>query len=81
MRINAVRSPYRRAPWYYHAARFEPGKDNVFTECDNAKHDARRKKMSAGVSDGFCCAEAFVDRAVSTLEKRTQVWKILSILI
>jgi hypothetical protein len=47
--INAVRSPYRRAPWYYHAARFEPGKDNVFTECDNDKHDARRKKMAAGV--------------------------------
>ncbi|KAF2115707.1 pisatin demethylase [Lophiotrema nucula] len=46
--INAVRSPYTRAEWYYHAARFEPGKDNVFTECDNEKHDARRKKMVAG---------------------------------
>lgn len=49
-KINAVRSPYRRAPWYYHAARFEPGKDNVFTDCDNDSHDARRKKMAAGVS-------------------------------
>lgn len=49
-RINAVRSPYRRAPWYYHAARFEPGKDNVFTDCDNDSHDARRKKMASGVS-------------------------------
>jgi len=48
-RINAVRSPYTRASWYYHAARFEPGKDNVFTECDNAKHDARRKKLASGV--------------------------------
>ncbi|KAF2997664.1 hypothetical protein E8E13_005689 [Curvularia kusanoi] len=48
--INGVRSPYRRAPWYYHAARFEPGKDNVFTECDNERHDARRKKMYAGYS-------------------------------
>ncbi|KAF2000019.1 pisatin demethylase [Amniculicola lignicola CBS 123094] len=48
--INAVRSPYKRAEWYYHAARFEPGKDNVFTECDNDKHDARRKKMAAGYS-------------------------------
>ncbi|KAF2791473.1 pisatin demethylase [Melanomma pulvis-pyrius CBS 109.77] len=46
--INAVRSPYKRAEWYYHAARFEPGKDNVFTECDNEKHDARRRKMAAG---------------------------------
>ncbi|KAH7401054.1 cytochrome P450 monooxygenase-like protein [Phaeosphaeria sp. MPI-PUGE-AT-0046c] len=49
-KINAVRSPYQRAPWYYHAARFEPGKDNVFTECDNDRHDARRKKMAAGYS-------------------------------
>jgi hypothetical protein len=49
-RINAVRSPYTRASWYYHAARFEPGKDNVFTECDNSKHDARRKKLASGVS-------------------------------
>ncbi|KAJ4412359.1 hypothetical protein N0V91_000831 [Didymella pomorum] len=31
-------------------ARFEPGKDNVFTECDNDRHDARRKKMYAGYS-------------------------------
>ncbi|KAJ4305522.1 hypothetical protein N0V90_001053 [Kalmusia sp. IMI 367209] len=29
-------------------ARFEPGKDNVFTECDNERHDARRRKMAAG---------------------------------
>jgi len=48
--INAVRSPYSRAPWYYHCARFEPGKDNVFTECDNDKHDARKKKMAFGYS-------------------------------
>lgn len=48
--INGVRSPYRKAPWYYNAARFEPGKDNVFTECDTERHDARRKKMYAGVS-------------------------------
>ncbi|KAF1351624.1 pisatin demethylase [Lizonia empirigonia] len=46
--INGVRSPYRKAPWYYNAARFEPGKDNVFTECDTERHDARRKKMYAG---------------------------------
>jgi cytochrome P450 len=49
-RINGARSTYRRAPWYYHAARFEPGKDNVFTECDNKRHDIRRKKMASGVS-------------------------------
>ncbi|KAF2205986.1 pisatin demethylase [Delitschia confertaspora ATCC 74209] len=48
--INAVRSPYTRSAWYYHSARFEPGKDNVFTECDNDKHDARRKKMASAYS-------------------------------
>ncbi|KAF2133154.1 cytochrome P450 [Dothidotthia symphoricarpi CBS 119687] len=46
--INGVRSPYQRAPWYYHAARFEPGKDNVFTDCNTDRHDARRKKMASG---------------------------------
>jgi hypothetical protein len=49
-RINGVRSEYRRAPWFYNATRFEPGKDNVFTECDNKRHDLRRKKMASGVS-------------------------------
>lgn len=55
-RINAVRSPYKRSSWYYHAARFETGKDNVFTECDNDRHDARRKKMVSGVSQSSACA-------------------------
>ncbi|KAI5378484.1 hypothetical protein J4E82_002799 [Alternaria postmessia] len=49
-RINAVRSPYARSSWYYHCARFETGKDNVFTDCDNDSHDARRKKMTSGYS-------------------------------
>jgi hypothetical protein len=48
-----VRSPYTRSPWYYHAARFEPGKDNVFTDCDNDSHDARRKKMISAVSKDY----------------------------
>ena len=48
--INGARSEYRRAPWFYHAARLEPGKDNVFSECDNKRHDLRRKKMASGVS-------------------------------
>lgn len=62
-KINAVRSPYTRSPWYYHAARFEPGKDNVFTDCDNDSHDARRKKMAAGVSISIC-------NSVQSLETR-----------
>lgn len=59
MRINAVRSPYKRSPWYYHAARFEVGKDNVFTECDNDRHDARRRKMLSGVSPTLIAFVAF----------------------
>lgn len=48
--VNAARSPYTRAPFFYHCIRIEPGVDNVFTECDNDRHDARRKQMAAGVS-------------------------------
>ncbi|KAF2661227.1 cytochrome P450 monooxygenase-like protein [Lophiostoma macrostomum CBS 122681] len=47
---HLITSSPERAEWYYHAARFEPGKDNIFTECDNERHDARRKKMAAGYS-------------------------------
>ncbi|KAH6648403.1 pisatin demethylase [Truncatella angustata] len=49
-KINGARSLYQKAPWYYHSARFEPGKDNIFTECDSDHHDDRRKKMAAGYS-------------------------------
>ena len=47
--INAVRSPYKRSDWYYHAARFKPGEDHVFSETDNEKHDKKRKQMFTGV--------------------------------
>jgi hypothetical protein len=47
--MSAVRSPYRRAEWFYHAIRFEPGKDSIFTDCENRRHDERRKKMASGV--------------------------------
>ena len=70
-RINAVRSPYKRSSWYYHAARFEPGKDNVFTECDNDRHDARRKKMVAGVSQFLFETETVQLTLHSTLARKT----------
>lgn len=72
--INGVRSPYRRAPWYYHAARFEPGKDNVFTECDNERHDARRKKMYAGVCTDLKGKYRMRADERSTLVKKIQPW-------
>jgi len=68
--INGIRSPYRRAPWYYHAARFEPGKDNVFTECDNERHDARRKKMYAGVCTFWMSASLMCQLMIAVLWKR-----------
>ncbi|KAJ0385372.1 hypothetical protein COL922a_006532 [Colletotrichum nupharicola] len=40
---------YKRTDWYYHACRVEYRRDNVFTQTDNAKHDARRKQMATGV--------------------------------
>jgi len=41
---------YRRSDWYYHAARVEYRRDNVFTQTNNDKHDRRRKQMAPGYS-------------------------------
>lgn len=41
---------YKRTEWYYHSMRIEHRRDNVFTQTDNALHDARRKQMVAGYS-------------------------------
>ena len=70
-RINAVRSPYKRAEWYYHAARFKPGEDNVFTECDNDKHDVRRKKLASGVGRTY----HILLRFLSNCSFHTVLWK------
>jgi cytochrome P450 len=40
---------YKRSDWYYHAARVEYRRDNVFTQTDNEKHARRRKQMAPGV--------------------------------
>lgn len=40
---------YKRSDWYYHAARIEYRKDNVFTQTDPEKHERRRKQMAPGV--------------------------------
>ncbi len=55
-----MRSPYKKSPWFYHAPRFEPGKDNVFTDCDDESHNARRKKLAAGVSHFDSGNDAYV---------------------
>ncbi|KAH7374639.1 cytochrome P450 [Plectosphaerella cucumerina] len=41
---------YKRSDWYYHAARVEYRRDNVFTQTDNEKHGQRRKQMAPGYS-------------------------------
>lgn len=41
---------YKRSDWYYHAARIEYRKDNVFTQTDTVKHERRRKQMAPGFS-------------------------------
>lgn len=40
---------YKRSEWYYTACRIEYRRDNVFTQTDNKKHEARRKQMAPGV--------------------------------
>jgi hypothetical protein len=48
-RIQAVRSPYRRSDWYI-GMRFDPSRDNLESQRDDAKHTALRAKMAPGVS-------------------------------
>jgi cytochrome P450 len=48
-RMNAPRSPYRRAG-FYRTFRFQPRKDNILSLTSEKKHEELRKKMSAGYS-------------------------------
>jgi cytochrome P450 len=41
---------YKRSDWFYQAARWEYGKDTVFSQTDNAMHDLRRKQLAPGYS-------------------------------
>ncbi|OJJ07012.1 hypothetical protein ASPVEDRAFT_46392 [Aspergillus versicolor CBS 583.65] len=49
MHVN-TKPGYKRSDWYYNAARIEYQRDNVFSQTDNAKHEARRKQMAPGYS-------------------------------
>ncbi|KAF2111057.1 cytochrome P450 [Lophiotrema nucula] len=48
--MSAVRSPYTRTSWYNRASRVEPGRDHIFSQCDEDKHTKRRQQMAAGYS-------------------------------
>ncbi|KAK4120216.1 cytochrome P450 [Parathielavia appendiculata] len=48
--MSAVRSPYTRASWFAMAFRFQPGKDNLFSETNEAIHMRRRQQMAPGYS-------------------------------
>lgn len=48
-RMNAIKSPYRRAPWYG-VFRLKPRHDNILTTISEERHDALRKKMAGGYS-------------------------------
>ncbi|KAM7198208.1 Pisatin demethylase [Naviculisporaceae sp. PSN 640] len=41
---------YKKTDWYFHAARIEHRRDNVFTMTDNAEHERRRKAIAPGYS-------------------------------
>ncbi|KAK3312839.1 cytochrome P450 [Apodospora peruviana] len=45
-----VKPGYKRTDWYYHAARVEHRKDNVFTMTNNEEHEKRRKMIAPGYS-------------------------------
>lgn len=48
-KISAVRSPYSRSNWA-DGMRLDPEYNNVISERDEARHNALRAKMKAGVS-------------------------------
>ncbi|KAK8046410.1 hypothetical protein PG996_014474 [Apiospora saccharicola] len=50
MRINAVRSPYRRTGWFYQATRHRGDRDHVFSQMDEEKHMDLRQRMASGYS-------------------------------
>ncbi|KAK8136687.1 cytochrome P450 monooxygenase [Apiospora sp. TS-2023a] len=50
MRINAVRSPYRRTGWFYRATRHRGDRDHVFSQMDEEKHVDLRQRMTSGYS-------------------------------
>ena len=49
MHMSSIRSKYTRAPWYQLGGRLQAGRDNVFSELDEAKHKARRAQLAPGV--------------------------------
>jgi len=54
-RLWAVRSPYKKGP-FYEAVRFDPERDNIVSLRDDAAHAELRSKMAAGV--GFDLSQA-----------------------
>ncbi|KAG9193632.1 hypothetical protein G6011_03667 [Alternaria panax] len=46
--MNAVRSPYTQSTWFNAATRTEVGRDDVFSQLDEAKHTKRRQQMASG---------------------------------
>ncbi|KAK5655696.1 hypothetical protein OQA88_5629 [Cercophora sp. LCS_1] len=66
--MSAVRSPYSRGKWYNRATRYQPGKDHVFSELDEEKHEKRRQQMARGYSGKENISlESSIDTHVSQL--------------
>lgn len=57
-RINAVRSPYTKAEWFYGGFRFENGRDNVTSQMHEQTHDKQRRRL----------APAFTAKKLSEME-------------
>ncbi|KNG49861.1 cytochrome p450 [Stemphylium lycopersici] len=73
-RTTAVRSAYTRGPWY-DAMKFEPGRDNLFSQRDPAAHAKLRAKMApgysgkenAGMED---CVDEQIDAYIRLIERK-----------
>ncbi|KAK3397510.1 cytochrome P450 [Sordaria brevicollis] len=48
--INGARNKYTRTRWWYIIGRFQPNRDNIFSEMDENVHTKRRAQMAGGYS-------------------------------
>ncbi|KAK3355720.1 cytochrome P450 [Neurospora tetraspora] len=48
--INGARNRYTRTRWWYLVGRFQPNRDTIFSEVDEAIHTKRRAQMAGGYS-------------------------------
>ncbi|KAG4432139.1 hypothetical protein IFR05_012376 [Cadophora sp. M221] len=72
VRMNAARSPYRKADWY-DGLMMPPGQHNIFSQRDEEKHSRRRAQMADGQHPNFSQFAGKTDKAMEpSIDKHVQ---------